>query len=78
MDIHIGCFVRLKPQFATYYNGRASMWHAKEDYQRALQDAKEAVRLAPENKSIRWLLDSLENTIDSEAERKRMERERGW
>ena len=39
--------IRLDPKSASGYSSRASMWNAKGDYDRALPDYDEAIRLEP-------------------------------
>jgi tetratricopeptide (TPR) repeat protein len=48
--------IDLDPAYASAYFGRATVWHAREDNQRAIIDAKEAVRLDPGNQSYDDLL----------------------
>jgi Tfp pilus assembly protein PilF len=39
--------IRVDPQMAQAFNGRAVAWGLKDDYQKALADASEALRLDP-------------------------------
>ena len=39
--------IRRNPQNADYYNGRAEVWRTKKDFDKALSDCNEAIRLSP-------------------------------
>jgi tetratricopeptide (TPR) repeat protein len=48
--------IKIDRKFDTAYFGRASVWFKEKDFQRALADAKEAVKLKPANKQYEDLL----------------------
>jgi tetratricopeptide (TPR) repeat protein len=58
--------ITIDPQFDSAFHGRASAWLKKEDLQRALVDAKEAVKLRPTNKEYDDLLYEIKSSMNEE------------
>jgi tetratricopeptide (TPR) repeat protein len=56
--------VNIDPEFDDAYYGRAKVWVEKKDYQRASDDAKEALRLKPTNREYRDLLFKIKSSMD--------------
>ena len=58
--------IKKDPEFDSAYFGRATVWQRKKDYQRALSDAKEAVRLKPAEKKYDDLLYEIKSAADQQ------------
>jgi len=56
--------IKVDPEFERAFYGRATVWFKKEDNQRALSDAKEAVRLNPADKKYDDLLYEIKAAIN--------------
>ena len=56
--------IKMDPETAAAYHGRASVWLKEMDHQRALADAKEAVKLDPSNKEYEDLLFEIKSSMD--------------
>lgn len=58
--------IGLDSNFAQSYYGRGYVWHKKEDFHRALNDAKEAHKLKPEVKSYDDLMYEIRSSMKNE------------
>ena len=58
--------ISIDPEFDASYYGRAYVWYKKGDLQRAIIDAKEAVKLSPVNNTYDDLLYKIKSDINNE------------
>jgi tetratricopeptide (TPR) repeat protein len=56
--------IKIDSEFDSAFYGRATVWSKKKDYQRALNDAKEAARLKPTDKNYDDLLYEIKSAIN--------------
>jgi len=56
--------IKIDPEFDSAIYGRATVWYKKKDYQRALNDAKEAAKLKPTDKKYDDLLYEIKSAIN--------------
>ena len=57
--------IKIDSEFDSAFYGRATVWSKKKDYQRALNDAKEAARLKPTDKKYDDLLYEIKSAINT-------------